>query len=96
MCSRRSARTTRATESTDQKISGVSVVIRVLSQFSGASQKNSTAQAARDRSSGANAQPTRPPSASGNSTTGRRIDQTVSPRVARISAISQPTMGGWS
>jgi hypothetical protein len=83
-----------ATDSTDQKISGVSVVIRVLSQFSGASQKNSTPQAARTLSAGLSAHHNAAPSASGSSTMGRRMDHRLSPSVARINAISQPTMGG--
>jgi len=36
------------------------------------------------------------PSASGSSTAGRRIEAMLSPSVLRISAISQPTIGGWS
>ena len=68
----------------------------MMSQFSGASQKNSTAQAARTRSTGLSAHQSAAPSASGSSTTGRRIDPMLSPSVARIRAINHPTMGGWS
>ena len=67
-----------------------------LSQLSGASQKNSTVQAARTRSIGFSAHHSIAPSASGSSTTGRRIDKVLSPSDMRISAISQPTIGGWS
>lgn len=95
-CGRCSARSSRATESTDQKISGVSVVISALSQLMGASQNSSTPQAARSRFSGLSAHQSMAPRASGSSTTGRRRAQLASPKRARMSQISQPTMGGWS
>lgn len=85
-----------ATESTDQKISGVSVVIRALSQLIGASQNSSTAQAARSRFRGLKAHQSMAPRVSGSNTTGRRMAQVASPRSMRMSQISQPTMGGWS
>ena len=85
-----------AADSTDQKISGVSVVIRVLSQLRGASHSSSTAQAARSRCTGLKAHQSMPPKASGSSTMGRRMAQVASPNSVRMSQISQPTMGGWS
>ena len=85
-----SARINAAADNTDQKISGVSVVINVFSQLMGASQNKATAQTARVLSAPFKAHHSAAPIPNGSSTTGSRIDHMLSPSVARITAIHQP------
>ena len=80
----------------ERLLKGVSVVIRVLIQFSGVSQNSRAAQGARSRSQAATPHHSTRPCAKGSNTTGSRMDQVVSPTRCSIAAMNQPTMGGWS
>ena len=85
-----------ATDNKDQKISGVSVVIRLLSQFKGVSQNNTIAHAVRSRSIDAKPHHIVAPKANGNTMAGQRIANVLSPKSRSMAATHQPAIGGWS